>query len=204
MKIFVRLLMSLVALIAIGAAMLFWYPRPVDTTDPAVFAGDGAALDYCTLPVLDGSGLRAADIPKAFTPGCGYETFPMPILADCTEPLADGVNDIRGLWQSVTPGFSHVERIEQCGNRIVVTSAGIIHDIVTDGTLKNGARDVTPPGCTNMWAAVEWENDVLNFRPFGLPWVGVKRELRGEQLIWTYMAYGEITMERQCFMPKDI
>jgi len=71
-------------------------------TDPAVLAGDGSTVDYCALPELDGSGLMATDIPKGNTPGCAYEHFPMPILADCTEPLVEGAQDIRGLWASST------------------------------------------------------------------------------------------------------
>lgn len=53
----------------------------------------------------------------------------MPILAQCTEPLADGAKDMRGLWVS-TDGDGrrgHVERVEQCGNRYVVTSSGLVH-----------------------------------------------------------------------------
>lgn len=93
-------------------------------------AGDGSTINYCELPKLDGSGKRAADIPKGNTPGCGYEHFPLPILAECTEPLVEGADDIRGLWAAdgtgKDPWVGHVERIEQCGNRTVVTTQGII------------------------------------------------------------------------------
>ena len=65
-------------------------------TDVATLAGDGSALDYCALPILDDSGLRAAEIPKGNTPGCGYDYFPLPILAACTEPLPPEADDIRG------------------------------------------------------------------------------------------------------------
>lgn len=58
----------------------------------------------------------------------------MPILEGCTEPLAEGVVDLRGLWQGRAGDRVHVERIEQCGNRTVVTTSGIVHDFVTDGT----------------------------------------------------------------------
>ena len=76
----------------------FALPRPADTTDPAIFMQDGRSLNYCDLTELDGSGKSANDIPKAYTPGCSYTTIPMPILAECTEPLAEGVVDMRGLW----------------------------------------------------------------------------------------------------------
>jgi len=103
-------------------------------TDPAVLAGDGSTVDYCALPELDGSGLMAADIPKGNTPGCAYEHFPMPILADCTEPLVDGAQDIRGLWKAVSGKVGHIERVEQCGERTVITTSGIIHDLGPNST----------------------------------------------------------------------
>ena len=77
-----------VAAILIFLLVLFFAPRPVDTTEPRVFQGDGSAIDYCRLPELTGPLVKADDIPKAYTPGKGYETFPQPILANCTEPLS--------------------------------------------------------------------------------------------------------------------
>ncbi|MEM6704716.1 MAG: hypothetical protein AAF690_18495 [Acidobacteriota bacterium] len=202
-----RVGLGLVGVMGLGfasfAALLFLYPRPEDTTAPSVFSGDGAALDYCSLPELDGSGLRADDIPKAFTPGCGWETWPMPVLDDCTEPLAEGVQDLRGLWAGMAGDRFHVERIEQCGNRTVVTTAGIIHDFVTDGSLANGSRDVEPPRCMNTWVAIEWRDEVLAFRPFGLPFVVVTRELRDDQLVWNYPRMGEAVLDRLCFVPDE-
>jgi hypothetical protein len=115
---------------------LFFSARPRLTTDPATLAGDGSVIDYCKLPELDGRGKMAADIPKGNTPGCSYSHFPLPILAECSEPLAEGAADIRGLWISVAGGhIGHVERVEQCGRRTVVTSSGIIHDAGPNSTL---------------------------------------------------------------------
>lgn len=188
---------------AVVFVVLAAVPRPRDTTEPAVFAGDGAELDYCEPPELDGSGRGAEEIPKAFTPGCGWQTWPMPVLADCTEPLADGVVDMRGLWRGRNGDVDHVERIEQCGNRTVITSAGIIHDFVTDGTLRNGARDVMGGGrCWNIFAAVEWRDGVMAFRPFGVPRTMVSRRLQGERLVWVYPGIGELGMERICRVPE--
>ena len=144
----------------------------------------------------------ARDIPKAFTPGCGWQRWPMPVLADCTEPLADGVADLRGLWRSTWPaGFDHVERIEQCGNRTVVTSAGVIHDFITDGTLANGSRDIEPPSCMNTWVAIDWQDGVQKYHPFGLPFTIVTRERQGDTLVWHYPKFGEVRMERICKVP---
>jgi len=203
MKIILRAVSGLAALSVVAAGVLFLYPRPADTTEARVFAADGSTLDYCKLPTLDGRGLNADDIPKAYTPHCSWTRWPMPILANCTEPLAPGVVDLRGLWRGVTDaGTTHIERIEQCGNRTVVTSAGIIHDFITDGTLTNGARDVHP-NCMNVWAAIEWQDGVMNFRPFGLPMVLVSRDLQGEQLVWTYPSLGEVRMQRICRIPTN-
>jgi hypothetical protein len=200
-RILLKILAVLAAIVLAIAAMLFVYPRPADTTEARVFGADGAAVNYCELPELDGNGPAAADIPKAFTPGCGWPRWPMPVLAECREPLAEGVVDLRGLWRSVTDGFEHVERIEQCGNRTVVTSSGIIHDFITDGTIAHGSRDIEPPSCMNTWVSIEWEDKVMKFHPFGLPLVIVTRERQGEQVVWHYPNYGEIRMERICAVP---
>ena len=175
----------------------FALPRPVDTTDPAIFMKDGGSLNYCDLPVLDGSGKSANDIPKAYTPGCSYTTIPMPILAECTEPLAEGVVDMRGLWLGVSDGDEHLERIEQCGNRVVITAFGIVHDFRLDGTLKNGARDVGLL-CNNFNSAIHFDEEgVMVFRLFNL-FDTVFREMRNEELIFTFINGNEISTKRIC------
>jgi len=185
------------------ASFLFLAPRPTDTTEARVFEGDARAIDYCNLRTLDGSGLMAREIPKAYTPQCGWSEFPMPILGDCTEPLAEGATDMRGLWLSYTGVEGHVERIEQCGDRVVVTSSGIIHDFHADGTLANGSRDIEPPRCINTAVSVAFDSDgVLNFSPFGLPVTIVTRRMEGDELVWTYPAISEdVRMRRICTLP---
>ncbi|MFV2090697.1 MAG: hypothetical protein ACC642_08575 [Pseudomonadales bacterium] len=127
----------------------------------------------------------------------------MPVLAECSEALADGVRDLRGLWRSTTPGFDHVERIEQCGNRTVVTAGGVIHDFFTDGTVANGSRDIEPPSCVNTWVSIEWEDGVMKFHPFGLPYTIVTREKHNDQVVWYYPRLGEVRMERICEVPEQ-
>ena len=105
---------ALILLLLYG--VMFWWPRPPDTTEDRVFAADGAQLDYCTLPELDGNGPGAHDIPKAYTPAapdCYYTTLPMPVLQNCREPIAAGFPDMRGLWLSYEGLEGHMERIEQ-------------------------------------------------------------------------------------------
>jgi len=83
--------------------------------------------------------VTADDIPVAHTPGCGWDEFPPPILKTCTEPLVPEAPDLRGLWEAYSGMVGHIERIEQCGNRVVITSGGIIHDMRADGALENGS-----------------------------------------------------------------
>ena len=196
-------LLAIMTVLLIGLLFYaFLVPRPVDTTDPTVFLQDGRSLDYCELPQLDGSGKLANDIPKAYTPGCSYTTIPMPILAECTEPLAEGVVDMRGLWLGVSGRVGHLERIEQCGNRVVVSAYGIIHDFRVDGTLKNGARDVGM-ACNNFQSAIHFnDEDVMVFRLFNL-FDTVFRKMRGEEMIFTFVDGIETSTKRICQYPDD-
>ena len=195
--------LGLVIVLAVGLLLYaFLVPRPLDTTDPAIFLQDGKSINYCDLPVLDGSGRTADEIPIAYTPGCAYTTVPMPILAECTEPLADGVVDMRGLWQGVSGRVGHLERIEQCGNRVVVTTYGLIHDFRVDGTLRNGARDVGAM-CNNFNTAIHFDNEgVMVFRLFDL-FDTVFREMRGEEMIFTFVDGIETRTQRLCYYPSD-
>ncbi len=192
---------------------MFFSSRPPLTTDPETLAGDGSIINYCELPVLDGSGKMAADIPKGNTPGCSYRHFPLPILAECTEPLVEGAADIRGLWIGREGGHTgHVERVEQCGRRTVITSSGIIHDAGPNSTLGETSNDTEGAVlftvgereyCGRTSAGMIWNKGVLDFHVFGWGPVVVKRYLDGEQLIWEY-ADGSLTrMNRLCSLPQE-
>ena len=179
----------------------FLLPRPYDTTDPSIFLKDGKIVNYCDLPKLDGSAKTADDIPKAYTPGCGYSQVPKPILAECSEPLAEGIVDLRGLWQGVSGRKGFLERIEQCGNRVVVTGHNLIHDFRLDGTLRNGARDVGP-ACENFNSAILFRDEVMIFRLFNL-FDTVSRRMDGEDMIFTFVDGGETRAKRICKYPED-
>ncbi len=179
----------------------FLVPRPLDTTDPSIFLEDGKAVNYCDLPNLDNSGKSADDIPKAYTPGCGYSQIPMPILAECSEPLAEGVIDMRGLWKVISGRKGFLERIEQCGNRVVVTGHNLIHDFRLDGTLRNGARDIGP-ACENFISAILFKNDVMTFRLFNL-FDTVSRRMDGGDMIFTFIDGEETRAKRICKYPED-
>jgi hypothetical protein len=109
--------------------------------------------------------------------GCGYREAPGPFLADCEETLPENVPDISGTWSVWVEEKQryHVERIEQCGLRVTVTTEGIVHDAPkANGVLADGVHDVAGPAlpkcvpirisftfdrneetgqvCLNMWA----------------------------------------------------
>ena len=207
---------SLVVLLVLLLS-LFWLAflssRPPLTIDPATLAGDGSTLNYCELPPLDGGGKLAAEIPKGNTPGCGYAQFPLPILAECTEPLPEGAADIRGLWLGVEGGHTgHVERVEQCGSRVVVTSSGVIHDYGPNSTAGLNTDDTEGAVlftagdrefCMRTSASMIWNDGILDFHAFGWGPVVVRRYLEGAQLIWEYADGSTTRMDRICQLPAD-
>ena len=140
--------------------------------------------------------VTAEDIPVAQTPPAGYgDMMPAPVLSGCTEPMSDDAVDMRGMWQIVGPenegdvAVGEVQRIEQCGNRMVITSGGVVHDMRVDGTLDNGVNDVAASDFTTpVRVAAFWEDGVHVLRPDGLP-VEVTRHLDGDQLIWRYIGF---------------
>lgn len=216
-KIFAALFVGLLSLFLFLFWLGYFSARPPLTIDAATLAGDGSALNYCTLPELDGSGLMAAEIPKGNTPNCGYTHFPLPILAQCTEPLPKAADDIRGLWIGVQGGHvGHVERVEQCGSRVVVTSSGIIHDYGPNSTAGLNTNDTEGSVlfsigdndyCLRSSASMIWNDGVLDFHAFGWGPVVVKRYLHrepsGEQLVWEYADGSTTHMSRLCKLPEE-
>lgn len=212
-----KLLLGLLICVPLVFAGLFWLAffsaRPPLATDPATLAGDGSTLDYCALPALDGSGKNAVDIAKGNTPGCAYTHFPLPVLAQCTEPLHAEADDIRGLWRGVAgTHIGHVERIEQCGSRTVVTAAGIIHDYGPNATGGLNTNDTegnvmfTLGGreyCPRTSASMIWEDGILNFYAFGWGPKAVRRYRDGDQLVWEYIDGSQTRMERICTLPAE-
>ena len=142
----------------------------------------------------------AAEIPVAHTPTGGYgAAFPDPVLTGCSDPLVAGAPDLRGMWKVVDvevngdaapashPAFQHVERVEQCGDRLVVTGGGVIHDMRCDGTVEHGVHDVAASDFTTPISVVAtYEDGVHTLRPVGIPSVEVTRRLDGDEMIWSY------------------
>jgi hypothetical protein len=153
--------------------------------------------------------MQADEIPVAHTPPGGYGSeMPPPVLGECTEPLAAGAPDIRGVWRVVgvhwknghmpdpDPVADHVERIEQCGDRVCITSSGVIHDMRADGTVEHGVHDVAAANGQPFSVICTFENGVHTLRPVSIPGVEVTRRLDGEQLLWDYGLMFTARLER--------
>lgn len=142
------------------------------------------------------------DIPVAHTPPGGYGTeMPPPILSRCEEPLVDGAPDLRGIWRIVAvaqegedagpehPMLGHLQRIEQCADRIVITGGGIVHDMRCDGTEENGVNDVAEFDFkTPITVVATYEDGVHTLRPVGIP-IEVTRHLEGDTMVWNYLIF---------------
>ena len=127
--------------------------------------------------------------------------MPPPVLSRCHAPLVPGAPDLRGLWRAVAvevdgqparsdhPALRHVERIEQCGDRIVIAAGGVIHDMRCDGTAEHGVNDVAEFDLkTPITVAATYEDGVHTLRPVGFP-VVVTRHLEGDTLVWKYLTF---------------
>ncbi len=146
--------------------------------------------------------LACDQVPVAHTPPGGYGSeMPGPVLAGCREPLVAGAPDLRGLWRAVSvevdgepvgpdhPALRHVERIEQCCDRIVITAGGVIHDMRCDGTQEHGVNDVAEFDFkTPIRVIATYEDGVHTLRPVGFP-VVVTRHLEGQTLVWKYLTF---------------
>jgi hypothetical protein len=169
--------------------------------DTSTSPGTDAAPGAPTAAASARPSVTADDIPVAHTPPGGWQgEMPGPILAGCDEALAAGAPDLHGLWQVVEvevggqpapghPALGKVQRIEQCGDRLVVTASGIIHDMRVDGTEANGVHDVAEMDYTTPITVVATYEDAVHvLRPVGLP-VEVTRRRDGDQMIWTYVGF---------------
>ena len=147
-------------------------------------------------------GVGADDIPVAHTPPGGWTgEMPPPVLGGCAEPLVDGAPDLRGTWEVVEvtadgePRPDHRalglrQRIEQCGDRLVVTAAGIVHDMRCDGTEEHGVHDVAEMDkSTPITVVATYEDGVHLLRPVGLDGVEIRRRRDGDQVVWDYLGF---------------
>jgi hypothetical protein len=82
-----------------------------------------------------------------------------------------------------------VQRIEQCGDRVVVTGGGVVHDMRCDGTHVNGVNDVAEfDKQTRITVVATYEDGVHVLRPAGLPFE-ITRHRDGDGLVWVYVGF---------------
>ena len=134
--------------------------------------------------------------------GSCQSQWPEPILAACTEPLPEGVPDMRGLWAD----SGHVERVEQCGNLVIIVGDTYTHGGYATGLVDDGVNDFRGDGScsTPIAVALTYEGDALQFLLNGET-VVVTRTLEtaddgGVELVWRYgPALQEVArMRRHC------
>lgn len=153
------------------------------------------------------------DIPVAHTPPGGWTgAMPPPILSGCAEELIEGAPDLRGLWKVVSvsvdgatvpghPAMGLEQRVEQCGDRLVVTAGGIVHDMRCDGTEDHGVHDVAEfDHETPIVVVATYEDGVHVLRPVGLPGIEVTRRREGDAMVWRYVGF-EARLERVDLLP---
>ena len=86
-----------------------------------------------------------------------------------------------------------VQRIEQCGDRVVITAGRIIHDMRADGTLEHGVEDVAEMDLkTRIRVAAVFEAGRLDLHPNGVDPTRpalVTRQLVDGDLLWQYAIF---------------
>ena len=158
------------------------------TPNPAFSAGCEPALPACaaldaSVPAESFRGQFGSTSPD----GECQSDWPQPWLATCTEPLAEGVPDLRGLWADE----GHVERIEQCGNLIIIIGDNYTHGGFATGVPEDGVNDFRADNtCAQpISVALSFEGQALQFVQNGQ--VVVTRTLEiapdgSDELVWRF------------------
>lgn len=151
-----------------------------------------ASAEHYAVPALaltvEASTSRAVDAPVVKTPPGRWSDWPPLVLSECDEPLVDGAPDLRGVWQAYKgPMKGHVERVEQSGDRVVITAGGVIHDMFANGTLAGGVNDEGVGGA-QISVAARFEEGRLNLYLNNKRLV-VTRYLDGQDMVWRWGPY---------------
>ena len=114
------------------------------------------------------------------------------VAGECSRPawLWEVVSiEVGGEVVTDHPAIGSSQRIEQCGDRLVVTAAGIIHDMRrADGTLEHGVHD----DANRLHDAGERRRHIRERRtrtpPRRAPDRGCRRR-DGDQMVWDYLGF---------------
>jgi hypothetical protein len=125
--------------------------------------------------------------------------WPAPWLADCTEPLPPGVPDLRGLWAD----DGHVERIEQCGDLVIVVGENYTHGGYATGLLEDGVHDFVADGRCAIpnQVALAYVGNTLEFRIGDVAVVTRTLAIAAdgqEELVWFFAGAERARMHRVC------
>lgn len=125
--------------------------------------------------------------------------WPAPWLADCTEPLPPGVPDLRGLWADA----GHVERVEQCGDLVIIVGENYTHGGYATGDVADGVHDFVAEGTCSVpnQVALSYTGNTLQFRVGDV--VAVTRTLEVasdgvDELVWVFAGAERARMRRFC------
>jgi hypothetical protein len=119
---------------------------------------------------------------------CQYE-WPEPYLATCTEPLAQEAPDLRGLWADPETGYT--ERIEQCGNLVIIVGPRFTHGGYATGDPADGVNDYVATGTCDrpISVALSYEHNSLLFQVAGNTVVTRSLEVTQQgkdELVWRF------------------
>lgn len=109
-----------------------------------------------------------------------------------------GIERVREPVPAGHPIYAYVERIEQCGNRIV-DMGGTIADARADGTEQNGVHDVSAFDFkTPIDVIATFENGVFVLRPPSIPIEVTRRLDAAGHMLWHRPDLGDrlVTLER--------
>ncbi len=128
----------------------------------------------------------SSEIPRINSPvmPIGYgNSYPDYFYTNCNTPIATGLPDLQGDWSEETVVIggeefpaqtdAHSERIEQCGDRVLIISHGILHEFfLTDDSMYHGVNDINPQG-QPIHASGRFENNTLILTPIFPPQLGI-------------------------------
>jgi hypothetical protein len=171
-------------------------PTPIPTLGP----GCEPVVSACVPPeeAREAASYRGTFGSRAPEGTCQSD-WPEPWLANCTEPLAPGVPDLRGLWADE----GHVERVEQCGDLVILVGDNYTHGGFATGRVEDGVDDFRADGTCSVpiQVALSYEGQSLQFRTGGV--VVVTRTLEtsndgADELVWVFAGSERARMRRVC------